>query len=719
MNQIKKEVQDGEDEMEVSFPKMKKAYADFLIDRPFNPISQTMQENNEDTLTLMNCLRYRLRLTLDSMKPNKQNGGMDTNFSDLEALLSCDQLSVESSSKKSLYDTLLKLIDEFDAAGAAEIFRLLLERRTAIPLFVPDSRKHHLEVLRHITLPWIENIRLGEDLSLMRVAVISCRPKNESQTCNIMKNLFNIESIYRHDLSTSTVSSNSVLAEIGCGCMLMEGSSSEVHHVLVTHIIGDFKPLWPFIQEFADFLIVEASTEDHGNSSPSIRAVQDIQETYAKNFYLKLDAFTCIWKPSLRETTRPQIKEVNGFHRLFIDGQLSDKVLNILRSSVKITINKLTGQCNAAKERLMLCQIPILFREEYGALECVSPTEIKSSITKSVQDLGKVKKTEFLLQKNYRQQAKHEEAKSEHCLNEEKLREEDDKIKSCRELRRADACLVQNHPLLQLFLSLLAYEDSCSRVLSVRVLEKELAERSERELGPLLEEIRKLSASFFDQSSKEANNNNATEKHVLKLTRENLHRAKTNFIDSALSIEHIWRELSHLYTSMKPENRSLTIRSIPRLAAQHLLDGFCLELLDGDSNMIHMEWVTEVLHELGKLIGKLKRERIFVLSVMGIQSSGKSTLLNTMFGIQMRTSVGMCTRGVNMQLLAVEGRPEYDYILLLDTEGTRAPEYHGLPGREKRDNQMATLSILLSDATIIVTQVKFNIKNDLNLIILI
>jgi hypothetical protein len=55
-----------------------------------------------------------------------------------------------------------------------------------------------------------------------------------------------------------------------------------------------------------------------------------------------------------------------------------------------------------------------------------------------------------------------------------------------------------------------------------------------------------------------------------------------------------------------------------------------------------------------------------------------------------------------MQLLAVEGRPEYDYILLLDTEGTRSPEYHGLAGSEKRDNQMATLSILLSDATIIV-----------------
>jgi hypothetical protein len=55
-----------------------------------------------------------------------------------------------------------------------------------------------------------------------------------------------------------------------------------------------------------------------------------------------------------------------------------------------------------------------------------------------------------------------------------------------------------------------------------------------------------------------------------------------------------------------------------------------------------------------------------------------------------------------MQLVPVEGRPDYEYILLLDTEGTRSPEHYGLPGSEKRDNQLASLSILLSDATIIV-----------------
>ena len=142
----------------------------------------------------------------------------------------------------------------------------------------------------------------------------------------------------------------------------------------------------------------------------------------------------------------------------------------------------------------------------------------------------------------------------------------------------------------------------------------------------------------------------------------------------------------------------------PQLAAQHLLDGLSIELLDGDSNIINMEWIKATLKNLEEQLssGDINSKRIFVLSVMGVQSSGKSTLLNIIFGIQMRTSVGQCTRGVNMQLIPVSGRAEYDYILLLDTEGTRAPEYWGLPGSEKRDNQMATLSILLADATIIV-----------------
>ncbi|CAF1278411.1 unnamed protein product [Rotaria sp. Silwood1] len=86
---------------------------------------------------------------------------------------------------------------------------------------------------------------------------------------------------------------------------------------------------------------------------------------------------------------------------------------------------------------------------------------------------------------------------------------------------------------------------------------------------------------------------------------------------------------------------------------------------------------------------------------MGVQSSGKSTLLNLMFGTRLRASAGMCTRGVNIQLLKAEDRSEYDYVVILDSEGVRAPEFSGSEGATWRDNRLATFSILPADATII------------------
>ena len=42
---------------------------------------------------------------------------------------------------------------------------------------------------------------------------------------------------------------------------------------------------------------------------------------------------------------------------------------------------------------------------------------------------------------------------------------------------------------------------------------------------------------------------------------------------------------------------------------------------------------------------------VYVLSVLGIQSTGKSTLLNTVFGIQFSVGAGRCTRGAFIQLI--------------------------------------------------------------------
>jgi GTPase Era involved in 16S rRNA processing len=64
-------------------------------------------------------------------------------------------------------------------------------------------------------------------------------------------------------------------------------------------------------------------------------------------------------------------------------------------------------------------------------------------------------------------------------------------------------------------------------------------------------------------------------------------------------------------------------------------------------------------------------KKVIVISILGPQSSGKSTLLNFLFGCDFAVSMGRCTRGVygsyfdlsNMKYLGVDG------ILILDTEG--------------------------------------------------
>jgi len=178
--------------------------------------------------------------------------------------------------------------------------------------------------------------------------------------------------------------------------------------------------------------------------------------------------------------------------------------------------------------------------------------------------------------------------------------------------------------------------------------------------------------------------------------KRNYYLAKQEHVDQMLSLEHLWRELSHIFAA-NPSKKEL-----PWLAARHLLDGFPLEILDGDAAMFHKLWVETVLVELERmLLALLKRKpKVFVLSIVGLQSSGKSTLLNLMFGTQLKTSAGQCTRGVYLQLVKSEW-PEFDYVLILDTEGIRAPEFFGTKDVELHDNRLATFAVLPADACII------------------
>ncbi|KAL8176554.1 UNVERIFIED_CONTAM: hypothetical protein K2H54_036272 [Gekko kuhli] len=179
---------------------------------------------------------------------------------------------------------------------------------------------------------------------------------------------------------------------------------------------------------------------------------------------------------------------------------------------------------------------------------------------------------------------------------------------------------------------------------------------------------------------------------------------------SSLGVEHFMRELGQFYEAeclmvregKLPKNRR-QFAHFPSIAADLMLEGFPLELIDGDAFNIPLRWITDVLT---KLNNKLRyRSKIFVITVLGVQSTGKSTLLNTMFGLQFAVSSGRCTRGACMTLLKVQENLIQelgcDFILVIDTEGLKAPKLAKLEDSYQHDNELATLVIGLSDVTIV------------------
>ncbi|XP_065134320.1 interferon-induced very large GTPase 1-like [Paramisgurnus dabryanus] len=175
---------------------------------------------------------------------------------------------------------------------------------------------------------------------------------------------------------------------------------------------------------------------------------------------------------------------------------------------------------------------------------------------------------------------------------------------------------------------------------------------------------------------------------------------------ATFGLEHIMREIGQIYESCSSVKKNKTdlqfnFLSLPSLAAEMMICGFPLELMDGDAAHVPLIWITAVLDEL---IEKLGDQRVFVLSVLGIQSSGKSTMLNAMFGLQFAVGAGRCTRGAFMQLIKVseemKQQLKFDYILVVDTEGLRALEFDGNSTRH-HDNELATFVVGLGNLTLI------------------
>ncbi|KAK7797717.1 hypothetical protein U0070_020801 [Myodes glareolus] len=199
-----------------------------------------------------------------------------------------------------------------------------------------------------------------------------------------------------------------------------------------------------------------------------------------------------------------------------------------------------------------------------------------------------------------------------------------------------------------------------------------------------------------------------TEKHKkyksnsLTTWQNQIEAISTEIHDCTFGTEHLLREVGQIYEALEETacTRDKSFFSLPQIAADLMISGLPIELMDGDASYVPLKWVAAVFEKISEKLGD---KRLFVLSVLGLQSSGKSTLLNALFGLQFTVSVGRCTRGAYMQLLKVNEtftkELGFDYILAVDTEGLRAPELKNKS--QNRDNELATFVIGLGNLTLI------------------
>ncbi|XP_053386960.1 interferon-induced very large GTPase 1-like [Mercenaria mercenaria] len=222
--------------------------------------------------------------------------------------------------------------------------------------------------------------------------------------------------------------------------------------------------------------------------------------------------------------------------------------------------------------------------------------------------------------------------------------------------------------------------------LSIEMATRSTRLKAHEEYRNLFEKLRMMSAQT-DDIHKE-----------FRLLDEKLENQSLSFLDFS-------REMGHMYEILIDKNINQEYqKKLLDIAVTILRCGYEIEIMDGRSNWVPIIWVQSILLEIRRRLGNV---RIKVITVLGVQSSGKSTLLNIMFGTQFAVGSGRCTRGMYMHLVKVSDKVsrEYmvDYLLVIDTEGlyssiTKVDETNE---RDKTERELATFAIGMSHVTVV------------------
>jgi hypothetical protein len=251
----------------------------------------------------------------------------------------------------------------------------------------------------------------------------------------------------------------------------------------------------------------------------------------------------------------------------------------------------------------------------------------------------------------------------------------------------------QTSHVFEVFLELFnKYSSKGLQVISfITEFHHELACENRRVLTPLRKKILLLESEFNQ------NPQGKTDTELAKILKE-LEVSRNHLTQLHWGFEDFMREVAFLNDfDMLPRFNKQCIN----IAVEMLLNGLPLEFLDGFSFKVALNWWKKIFWGIDKKLNE--KCKVCVVSVLGVQSSGKSTMLNTMFGLNFNVSVGRCTRGIYMQLLSLDSelrkQLKCTHLMLLDTEGLCSPEM--TEGRTTHDNELATFAMAVSNLTII------------------
>ncbi|XP_052769636.1 interferon-induced very large GTPase 1-like isoform X1 [Mya arenaria] len=202
--------------------------------------------------------------------------------------------------------------------------------------------------------------------------------------------------------------------------------------------------------------------------------------------------------------------------------------------------------------------------------------------------------------------------------------------------------------------------------------------------------------------------NNATE-HEIKQQELTITDIEKQIENLTFGVDFLFRETAHICDSfiyLTEDTEQINLPSLEKITntyADLVIQGQVhLELIDSDNFYMPTLWIRNVLALIDT---KLINSKLITVSVLGLQSSGKSTLLNTMLCVHFSVSSGRCSRGIYAQLLPVRrhGRTEispFNYLMVVDSEGLRSSDLLTVLYSYNRDNEMATFVTGLGNISI-------------------